>query len=74
MLERAREVAFVAAIARCEDDSCDALVDVEVVEEAWVLVEKDVGRMSSEVECAAMVVRKVSYDGLWIALTFGMWR
>lgn len=57
MLERASGIAFDAAVAGREDDCCDALVDVEVVEEFWVLVEEGVGWVSSEVKRATAVVR-----------------
>jgi hypothetical protein len=59
VFERASAIAFDAAVARTEDHCCDAPVDVKVVEEIWILVEEGVGWVSSEVQCAAVVVRDV---------------
>lgn len=69
MFERAREVGFGAAVTGCKDNCCDALVDVEVVGEVGIPVEKGVSWMSSEVDCTTVMVREMSWNELRIALT-----
>lgn len=54
LFKGAREVTIDTAVTGREDDSGNALVDVEVVEEVGVLVEEGVGGMGGEVERAAV--------------------
>lgn len=60
ILEQAREISLDTTASGCEDDGGDTFVNVEIMEEIWVLVKEGVGWMGGEIDCATAVVSEAS--------------